>query len=230
MDDACACVLVWRPSMGGDPARIGLYKGRYAGRRVAILCGGTTAAEQDLSRITCPILGVNESWRAMPYPRTFAHVLSDMAGAQAYGGYVVTTWPDMPVFQKVWAEGMMLIPGAIAIRSSSDRFSFDLERGASTSCAPVLALQIAVYLGFTDVVMVGLDHKHRGDKMHWWDHGPAMHPNRAQAERNWKIQGQALRHCARILRGRRPDVVVRNVSHETTCNAFDLAKFEEIFA
>ncbi len=230
MDDACACILVWRPSMGGEPARIGRYKGRYSGRRVAILCGGTTAEEQDLSRITCPILGVNESWKAMPYPRTFAHVLSDMAGAQAYGGHVVATWPDMPVFQKIWADGKMHIPGAIAIRSSSNRFSFDLEHGASTSCAPVLCLQIAVYMGFTDIIMVGLDHKYRGDKLHWWDQGDPLHPDRGQAERNWKVQAGALRDCARILKGVAPSVRVRNVSHDTTCEAFELAKFDEVFA
>lgn len=228
-DDTCACAWRWAAEHFKRPLSIGRYKGLYRGR-VAILCGGTTAEEQDLHRITCPILGVNESWRAMPFPRTFAHVLSDMAGAQAYGGHVLATWPEMPVFQKIWADGKMLLPGAIPIRSISDRFSFDLEHGVSTSCAPVLCLQIAVYLGFTDIIMVGLDHKYRGGKLHWWDKGGPLHGYRRQTERDWRIQGEALHHCARILGGVKPSVKVRNVSHDTTCDAFLLAKFDEVFA
>ncbi len=204
------------------------YKGRYEGR-VAILCGGTTAGEQALDRVACPILGVNESWRAMPWPRTFAHVLSDWRGALVHGPHIVQTWPQMPLFQKAF-DPKNLVPGTIPIWKRDGEFRFDIENGAWTMGAPVLALQLVVYMGFTEVIFIGLDLKQRGQAIHWWGDDPSAGYRRQEAAHNWRLQSTALRSCAKTLHTHAPHARVLNVSHDTACDAFEIKAFDEVFA
>lgn len=209
-----------------DPGCVAFYKGAYRGR-VAILCGGTSIDEQPLERISCPILGINESWRpprGITYPRTWAHLLSDWRGADAYGAEVVKRWPLMLTFQKISRNTH--VPGAIPLLASRvEHFSLDMHAGSWNVAAPVLALQLVVYLGFTDIVFVGLDLKRRGSRLHWWDAAADVR----DPARDWHVQAHALRRCAAELSVARPDVAMCNVSHDTACDAFVRRGFGDVF-
>lgn len=212
-----------------NPRPLTQYRDAYEGR-VAILLGGLSVQEQDLTRVACPIIGVNESWRGVAWPRTFAHVLSDWRGALRYGAHVVSTWPSMAVFQKAFDQ-RYLVPGTIPLwKRDGEGFRFDLEHGAWTMGAPVVALQLAVYMGFDEIVLLGLDLKMRGANIHWWDSSPMGSVPEQQAAANWKLQGEALRDCAKSIATHPRGVKVLNVSHDSQCDAFARASFDEAFS
>lgn len=198
--------------------------------RVAILLGGPSVREQDLSRVRCPIIGTNQSWRGITWPRTFAHVLSDWRSALEYGPEVVSSWPSMPVFQKAFDQ-KNLVPGTIPLwKRDGEGFRFDIEHGAWTMGAPVVALQLAVYMGFHEIVLLGLDLKMRGANVHWWDASPMGAALEHQAAANWKLQATALRTCAQAIATHPRGVQVVNVSHDSQCDAFARRSFDEVFA
>lgn len=207
------------------------WRGRYSGR-VAILCGGLSAAEQPLDRITCPILGVNASWNRIQFPRTFAHLLSSWQYADDVRRRFEGRWPDLPVFQKTWGGHAGLWRGSIPLRKrDGEVFRFDLDQGVWTCAAPIVALQLLVYLGFTEIVFVGLDLKLPGNGYtHWWDEGKDTPANNEWAKKMHLIQRRALVVCRDALRGERPDVSVLNVSPISACEAFPSTSFDQVFA
>ncbi len=207
------------------------WKGRYSGR-VAILCGGLSAGTQPLERITCPILGVNASWNRIEYPRTFAHLLSSWQYADDIRRTHEHRWPDLPIFQKTWGGHAGLWPRSIPLRKrDGEVFRFDLELGIWTCAAPIVALQLLVYLGFNELVFVGLDLKLPGNgHTHWWDAGKDTPANNEWAKKMHLIQRRALVDCKRALGGGRPDVRVINVSPDTSCEAFPSTPFDHVFA
>jgi hypothetical protein len=205
------------------------YRAAYEGR-VAILLGGASVREQDLSRVRCPILGTNQSWRGLSWPRAVAHVLSDWRTALDYGAHVVSSWPSMPVFQKAF-DVRYVLPGTIPLwKRDGEGFRFDLEHGAWTMGAPVLALQLAVYMGFSEIVLLGLDLKMRGANVHWWDAAPMGAILESQAAANWALQAAALITCAEAIATHPRGVRVVNVSHDSACDAFTRRPFDEVFA
>ena len=211
-----------------DPSHVSFYRSAYRGRLV-VLCGGTTLNEQPLELLHgTPTLGVNESFRgahpATRYPSTWAHLLSDWRGADAYGAEVVRRWPLMLTFQKIASNSH--VAGTIPlIRRNGEEFRTDLARGVWNICAPVLALQLGVYLGFTDIVFAGLDLKRRSPRLHWW----SSEPDVRDPSHDWNIQRAALRKCAAHLSRYLPHVRVCNVSHDTTCDAFEQRRFDDVF-
>lgn len=206
------------------------WQGRYSGR-VAILCGGLSAATQPLDRITCPILGVNASWHRIEFPRTFAHLLSSWQYADGARRRFEGRWPDLPVFQKTWGGHAGLWPRAIPLRKrDGEVFRFDLQNGIWTCAAPIVALQLLIFLGFTELVFIGLDLKVQGRHTHWWDHGADTPANVEWARKMHLIQRRALVVCRDAIRGARPDVRVINVSPDSACEAFARVPFGEVFA
>jgi hypothetical protein len=207
------------------------WRGRYSGR-VAILCGGLSAGKQPLERIACPILGVNASWHRIQFPRTFAHLLSSWQYADACRAQFEGRWAELPVFQKTWGGHAGLWPSAIPLRKrDGEVFRLDLEHGIWTCAAPIVALELLVYLGFTELVFVGLDLKLPGNGFtHWWDHARDTPANNEWAKKMHLIQRRALVVCRDTLRRERPDVRVINVSPDTACEAFPSTPFDEVFA
>lgn len=131
-------------------------KGRHSGR-VAILFNGPSLALHDLNKIACPIIGIN---------RTFTGSKSYSGPEPDYLCVADDVWISHPLVQK--HPG--LINGTIDKRDIGYRatrnfrmspFSFDLWRDGYVSPVPCttghLALQAAVYMGFTELYCLGLD-------------------------------------------------------------------------
>jgi hypothetical protein len=212
------------------PLDVAGWKGTKSGR-VAILCGGLSAERQPLERIDCPILGVNHSWNRIAYPRTFAHVLSSWQYADERGRHILASWPDMPLFQKTWGGHAGLIPGTIPLRKSGrEKFSFDCSLGVWTHSAPILTLQLVIYLGFTEIVFVGLDLKvPPGNRIHWWDDSVDTSANNSWARQMHALQRKALLEARGAIQATRPDVRVFNVSDDTACEAYPSTPFDVLF-
>jgi hypothetical protein len=124
---------------------------------VALLFNGPSLADHDLSRVKVPLIGMN---------RTFA-------GSKSYNG----PQPEyLCVADDVWLRNKHvrahpgLINGTLDPRPLGYRatrsfrmapFSFDLARDGYVNPVPCttghLALQVAAYMGFTDIYCLGLD-------------------------------------------------------------------------
>lgn len=205
------------------------YAGRFTGRG-AVLCGGTTAAEQPLDRIRCPLLGVNKSYRLVEPARTFAHILSGLVSALTDSLTLFTLAPRLPVFSwRTPPGGGHRAPNVIVVPQVHS-YTFDVSKGMRWVGAAPAALQLMVYLGFTEIVFVGLDLKRRGRHLKAWEQANEAASNTYDAERDYLTQGRALDDLATMLARQRPHVRVLNVSHDSACGAFERRSFDEVFA
>lgn len=135
-------------------------KGRHSGR-VAILFNGGSMAEHELYRIACPIIGMNRTHRGWP---TYTGPQPD------YLCLVDWAWFDRPDWREAALSHPAIINGSdhkadvgyrVTRHPRMDPFSFDLDRDGYVGPVPCttghLALQVAVYMGFTELYCIGLD-------------------------------------------------------------------------
>lgn len=162
-------------------------KGIHSGA-VAILFNGQSMAEHDLSKIGVPIIGMNRTHTGWP----------GYKGPQPdYLCVIDHVWFDKPE----WRAGILKHPKVIngsthkadigyrvARHVRMSPFSFDLGRDGFVPPIPCttghLALQLACYLGFTDLYCLGFDlgGKHfdgTGASLHF---GTAIYHHKRQAE------------------------------------------------
>lgn len=133
--------------------------------RVAILCCGPSLGNVDLKRIDCPTIGVNMSYLAM---QSFYHVFTAAALVYGHKNQLHTLTPDTKRRFVPVASSHCEVPRQIAAWSYtaiSARRSFpdmpvpyDLMQDGWVTCggAPT-ALQVAVGLGYKEVIFCGLD-------------------------------------------------------------------------
>ncbi len=162
-----ACVNWWLAPRGRrSRRRLQAMRDRYRGQRCFILGNGPSISRMDLSLLADEItFTLNRGYLLfdlMGGPSTF-HV--------AVNALVVEQWADelaalpntkfLPWSRRHWlksAPDVIYLAGPI--RDRTPRFSVDLTRdlwpGATVTYA---ALQIAYYLGFTQVVLIGVDHR-----------------------------------------------------------------------
>lgn len=226
-----AFALVRRAARSAPPPlNLADFGGAYSGR-VAIMCGGTTATERDLSRIRCPILGVNKSYRFIEYPRTFAHLLSGIVSACNDAPAIAALWPGMPLFSWRTPPGGMPHNSSLFILGQCSAFNLDASKGGIRWLgAAVASLQLVVFMGFDEIVFVGLDLKRRAAQLKAWEVFADSPLNPYDPTRDYQIQAAALDDCWALIRHARPDVRVLNVSHDSACDVFERANFDEVFA
>lgn len=147
---------------------ISSFRGKHAGQVCAILANGPSLKKHDLSRLRCPTIGTNRSWELL-WP-TY-HVVCDGAHYKQ----------NPEVYEKLHKEGRLFVhemvgknnwPVGIKLYGPLNKhmtggktplpFSLDIEQGVQLYHGPVgsvgfLALQIAVYMGFSKVFFLGLD-------------------------------------------------------------------------
>lgn len=131
-------------------------KGKHTGR-VAVLFNGPSMGRHDLFKISCPIIGLN---------RTHVGYATYLGPQPDYLCLVDHVWLDKP---EVLAHPA-IVNGSTHLRNVGYRvqkhprmspFSFDLDRDGYVSPIPAstghLALQFAVYAGFTKLHCLGWD-------------------------------------------------------------------------
>lgn len=143
--------------------RPGRFIGELAGRHrgaCAIFFNGKSLGNHDLHKIKVPTIGMN---------RTYVGFKGYDGPQPDYYCYVDINWID--VAKRLDQEGSSIVVNgstdnaAIGYRATRSRrmspFSFDLARDGYVDHIPCttghLALQLAAYLGFTDIYCLGLD-------------------------------------------------------------------------
>lgn len=147
-----------RQTRPGKP--ISELRGTRSGK-VAILFNGASMASHDLHRITVPIIGINRTHVGFP----------GYDGPQPdYLCLVDWAWFDKPHWRESVLNHPLIVNGSDHAEEIGYRvvrhprmapFSFDLARDGYAGPVPCttghLALQLAAYLGFTDIYCIGLD-------------------------------------------------------------------------
>jgi hypothetical protein len=152
-------------------ATVADFKGLHRDRRVFILASGPSLAKVDLGRLSRRIvIGLNRSF--LVYPDAHYHCTMDQ---RLFDEYPVELRRSRYLFT---LEGR---PFGIPLHLlGSEGFSFDLEEGVySGYTVSYLALQLAAYMGFTEIFFLGLDLKHAPGHTHFfgWDYHSETHEN-----------------------------------------------------
>lgn len=145
-------------------ASLAALRGRHKGRCVILANGPSLQTPEQLARVDCPVIGMNRSYerRASDY-----HVFIDRTAIKEQLPHVAGKCPVIIRRQEQPIDGTIHVPIEFTMLP---RF-FDLERGWFVAGAAIAATQLAVHLGFTDLVYCGLDLKRRGDMLHFYGHG-----------------------------------------------------------
>lgn len=147
-----------RQNRPGKP--IGELRGRHSGK-VAILFNGPSMKHHDLHRIKTPSIGMNRTHVGFP----------GYDGPQPdYLCLIDWCWLDLPRYRRNVEQHPCIINGSdhreeigyrVTRHPRMAPFSFDLERDGYVGPIPAstghLALQLAVFLGFTEIHCIGWD-------------------------------------------------------------------------
>ena len=146
----------------GQPCSKGVedFRGVHEGKRVFVLASGPSLLDQDLERLKNRlVIGMNRSF--LNYPDTHYHCMMDQ---RLFDLYPEETARARYVFT------LKDRPAGIPLRFlGSEGFSEDLTEGIySGYTVSYFALQLAVYMGFTQVIYLGLDLMHRQGNTHFF--------------------------------------------------------------
>lgn len=204
------------------------FKGLHAGERVAILANGPSLNDNDLSLIDCKVIGVNRAWEKYECDYLCVveaiHLEHIIQARQEInwlfcGGAGKEQWKHIGL-----AGGAIQIQGRNAVSSRGIPmlgWSWELEKGIFYRGVSYMALQVAVYMGATEIVFVGLDLMPRGDRG-WFYEREGEPPARMAA-----AQGEAFGYAAGLLE--QTGVRVYNCNPKSACTAFQRVEFTDCF-
>ena len=200
----------------------GSYRNLYAGRCV-ILCPGPSAGRVDLSRVDCAIIGVNRSFELFPGP---------------YVGYVCVDWNGMEEWdgplRRLWDNGTAVflrhdyrdgrtpdygIPLSAGYQGAGE-FETDIERAIWIAEAAPTALQVAGYLGFREILFIGLDLQKVAGRRYFDNH-------RRDSLADYSNQRAVLQQMAPGLASAGYRIV--NLSDTTAEGFFEQGRFRDFF-
>lgn len=141
---------------------IAQYKNVHRGKRLFILASGPSLSTHDLTRLQRRmVMGLNRS--ALVYPETHYHCVMDQRLFEEYRDLLKKTRCMITLEGRPWGIPLKLL--------GAEGFSWDLEKGIySGYTISYVALQVAVYMGFTDIFYLGLDLKHHRGSTHFFGH------------------------------------------------------------
>jgi len=146
-------------------SRLSMFRGRHAGERGVIVANGPSLNAMDLSLLSCEtVIGLNKIHLGLErfgfYPRYYV----------AVNRHVVEQSRDeirrLNCVKFIGDRAGDMIPEDglthwINTSAAPARFCHDLARGAHEGwTVTYVALQVAYHLGFSEVVLVGLDHRY----------------------------------------------------------------------
>jgi hypothetical protein len=146
-------------------ARIATFRDQYAGQRCVIIGNGPSLLRTDLTRLRrVPTFGLNKIFlheEAMGFAPTFHVTVNPYVMAQARDG--IMSQPGPKFFSHAGIPLMPETDEVIFVRDIVRKeFSDDLRQGwlllhTVTFCA----MQVAYWMGFAEVVLVGVDHSYQ---------------------------------------------------------------------
>ena len=194
--------------------RIEHFKGVHAGKRLFILASGPSLADLNLKLLERRIvMGLNRS--VLVYPDTHYHCCMDQRLFDLHAEPLRKTRYLFTLEGRPWGIPLKLLGG--------EGWSWDLGQGVySGYTVSYLALQLAVYMGFSEVFFLGLDLAHRAGRTHFF--GQDFHSINHENTEFPKMQ-RMLNRAAKELAS--TDVKVFNCSPISTLEAFPKMSFED---
>jgi hypothetical protein len=225
---------------------------KHNGQSCAILFNGPTLSDHDLTKIDCPIIGINRSWMFCDNDRkTMAdmrrnwtlrpvdyHVAFDDTHwrffANKHGDVTklapLITGPDGPD-HAIKLELLDPVPPEVGpMCSAAVGFSWDLEKGIYLlGSISIFALQVAAYMGFTTFYLLGLDLCDRDGYGKFKGHPDSWR----RRDGRFNHQHELMGYAAATLKGRVQILNVTTIEHHqaiSKCSAFPKTTFEEEFS
>ncbi len=197
--------------------KIGDFKCLHDGKRVFILASGPSLGKLDLSPLNRRIaIGLNRS--ALIFPDTHYHCTMDQRLFDEFPDVLKQTRYLFTLEGRPWGIPMKLL--------GEEGFSWDLEEGIySGYTVSYLALQLAVYMGFKEIIYLGLDLKHDGPKTHFFGHD---FRSETHEQTEFPRMAKMLAYGAKVLA--ETDVKVYTCSTVSDLDCFTKISYEEALA
>jgi len=141
-----------------------LYKNRHKGERVVIVCNGPSLNKMDLSFLKNEhVIGLNKIYLGFKkyqfYPKYYVAV-NEKVLRQSHQEIKKLTCIKFLSARATELFSENALTHIIDTKNPKERFSIDLSKGLEEGwTVTYAALQVAYYLGFTKVVIIGMDHK-----------------------------------------------------------------------
>ncbi len=159
--------LAWEvtPARWRNARRIGQFRGRHQGERCFIIGNGPSLAGMDLSQLRHEVtFGLNRIYLLFPqmgFPTTYFVAVNELVVRQFRDE--ICSLP-MPKFVSWFARDVVPdCPDVVFVRDpKDDTFRFTRRPGLwvwECSTVTYVALQLAFYMGFRQVILVGVDHR-----------------------------------------------------------------------
>jgi hypothetical protein len=190
------------------------FKNLHRGKRVFILASGPSLGGEDLSLLRHRlVMGLNRS--CLVYPGSHYQCVMDERLFTEFG-------PELGR-----SRYLFTLPGrpfGIPIKLlGGEGFSDDLEKGLySGYTISYFALQVAIYMGFSQIFYVGLDLKHKAGNTHFFGHD--FHSKNHETTEFPKMRRMLEAGCEEA---RRRGVEVYNCSPVTTIEAMPKMSFAQ---
>lgn len=141
-----------------------IYKNRHVGQRCVLVCNGPSLRNMDLSFLRNEIvIGLNKIYLGFEtfgfYPKYYVAVNEKVIdqSVEQIGNITSVKFISDRVGSRIKANALTNI---IKTKDYWQDFSFDLSEGVQEGyTVTYAALQIAFYLGFSQVIIVGMDHR-----------------------------------------------------------------------
>lgn len=205
------------------------FKDKHVGEPVALLCNGPSLLRYDLSTLPCKAIGMHGSWRLLqteyhvilihkPYFEEIAQGLCRpkiVFVRDFYGKFVDT--PGYYDDKRGWHpccyhRDTVVIPRAPGRQNAS--FSFRLDEGNNIVHCGLLALEIAVWMGFNPIYLLGLDLI--AGEGHFYDPPGTKCPTEVKRQ----IQIDLWQHSAERIKNARPRIEVYNANRQSAVRSF----------
>ena len=189
----------------------------HVGKRVFILASGPSLKSHDLQMLKNKlVMGMNRSF--MIYPHAYYHCVMDHRLFQLYEEELRATRVLWTLEDRPWGIPMKLL--------GTEGFSWDLEEGVySGYTISYVALQVAVFMGFSEIYFLGLDLCHSGTDTHFFGHDfHSQHHESTEFPKMVKM----LSHAATLLQ--QSNIRVYNCSPVASHSCFLRINFEEAIA
>ena len=193
------------------------FKDMHKGKRLFIIASGPSIKDLDFSGLERRItMGLNRSFMKYPdtyYQCTFDHRLFEMYPDELKKSRYLFTLEDRP-----WGIPINLL--------GSEGFSWDLEEGIySGYTIAYFGLQVAVYMGFSEIFFLGLDMQNPDGQTHFFgvDQRSADHENTEFP----KMKNSFIKAANGL---KEKGIKVYNCSKESTLKCFPYMSFEEAMA
>lgn len=189
------------------------FKNVHQGKRLFILASGPSLTDMDLSPLERRIvMGLNRS--VLVYPDTQYHCTMDHRLFDEFADLLRKTRFLFTLEDRPWGIPIQLL--------GAEGFSWDLEKGIySGYTIAYVALQIAVYMGFSEIYYLGLDLCHKEGQTHFF--GKDYHSRDHESTEFPKMR-KMLNYGAEALAD--SDVRVFNCSPNSDLEGFPKVTFE----